>query len=102
MALNLSLSLSLSLSPNPNPNPSPNPSPDPGPNPDPNQVRVELRHDPSGLSAWLGASPLFEHVPLPDFAPLRSWRVGLGARCGAAHDRHWVDELRLSRGARCA
>ena len=63
-------------------------------------LRVAVRHDEeTGFSAWLGREALFQGVPLPGFSPTRSWRFGLGAKCGLMDDKHWVDQLRLSRGA---
>ena len=60
---------------------------------------VELRYADGAVEASLDGLSLFGKVPVPGFEPQRSWRFALGARTSALSDYHWVDDLRLRRGA---
>ena len=60
---------------------------------------ITLRFTPRGLSVRLDSLTLFADVPLPGFAPTATWRMAIGARCGALHDTQAIDDVRVSRGA---
>ena len=60
---------------------------------------VSLHFTPRGLTCMLGRSTLFADEPLPGFAPLPTWRLAIGARCGATDDAHHIDDVVFSRGA---
>ena len=61
---------------------------------------VELQYADGAVEASLDGLSLFGKVPVPGFEPQRSWRFALGARTSALSDYHWVDDLRLRRGAK--
>lgn len=60
---------------------------------------VTISHSQAGVSVSLDRSMLFVGVRLAGFAPRPSWRMAFGARCGALHDAHLLDDVRVERGA---
>ena len=39
---------------------------------------------------------IFDHVPLPGYAPAVNLRLGFGARTGGANENHWIDDLNVT------
>ena len=63
-------------------------------------VRVLLAHGPPGLSVQLGGEWLVQELALSPWAPLSTWRFGIGARTGVeAYDEHSVDNVLLVAGS---
>ena len=63
-------------------------------------VRVLLAHGPPGLSVQLDGEWLVQELALSPWAPLSTWRFGIGARTGVeAYDEHSVDNVLLVAGS---